>query len=266
MYRIAAPNVPFNGALHKKMVEAARTGHTASHGLIAGACKGARWRPPDFPHSSDPMPILRRGLPMALTIAVHLLLAVCWYLARRDLPPAVQGTPQRFLVMLNARPVPPADPPQAAPVARRATPARAPRRTVLSEPAAIETIANPMDAPAETPAAPAPGGADTLASAKRDAGKIDRALRGGVTPPLSADSPRARFEAAMASAWIDRSNTMVVDRYTSPDGVVIERVTRRGHRACYMSGTVNFVPGILHDSSKPQSVNCPPAGGGWTRK
>ena len=70
----------------------------------------------------------------------------------------------------------------------------------------------------------------------------------------------------MEAAFIDRSKTMRVDRYESGDGVIIERITRGGGSKCYMSGTVNFVPGILHDSSKPQVVSCPPAGGGWTRK
>ena len=107
-----------------------------------------------------------------------------------------------------------------------------------------------------------------LERARRDVGKIDRELRGGATPvPLvGPDTPQARFEKALAGAWIDRSNTMVVDHYKSADGVIIERITRGGGSKCYMSGVVNFVPGILHDSSKPQGVSCPPPGSGWSRK
>lgn len=98
-------------------------------------------------------------------------------------------------------------------------------------------------------------------------GKIDLELRGGkpVAVGLSPDSPRARFESLMASAFIDRSNTMTLDRYQSGDGVVIERVTRGGKSTCYMSGTVNFRPGILSDGSRPKTVSCP-RGDGWTRQ
>lgn len=70
----------------------------------------------------------------------------------------------------------------------------------------------------------------------------------------------------MSAAWIDRSKTLVMDRYVSPDGMAITRLTREGGARCYMSGTVNFVPGILHDSASPQEVNCPPASSGWAGK
>jgi hypothetical protein len=118
------------------------------------------------------------------------------------------------------------------------------------------------------PAPPAISAGELLERARRDVGKIDRELRGG-TPPVAAvrpDTAQARFERAMAGAWKDRSQTMVVDRYMSADGVVVERVSRGGDARCHMSGTVNFVPGILHDGSRPQTVSCPPAGSGWTRK
>ncbi len=69
----------------------------------------------------------------------------------------------------------------------------------------------------------------------------------------------------MASAYIDKSNTLTVDRYESGEGVIIERLPRGGKSSCYMSGTVNFVPGILSDSSTPKTLTCPPAGEGWAR-
>jgi hypothetical protein len=53
--------------------------------------------------------------------------------------------------------------------------------------------------------------------------------------------------------------------HTSSDGVRYTRMTRGGSSVCYISGTVNFVPGILHDSSKPTKTNCPPEDSGWMK-
>ena len=52
------------------------------------------------------MPVSRRGLPLLLTIAVHLLLA-CLFLARRDYVPSAPSGPQRFFVALIAQPAQP---------------------------------------------------------------------------------------------------------------------------------------------------------------
>ena len=141
----------------------------------------------------------------------------------------------------------------------------APARAAAPHDAAAVTLV-PITEVAPTP--PAISAGELLERARRDVGKVDRELRGD-TPPVPLvrpDTAQARFERAMAGAWKDRSQTMVVDRYMSADGVVIERVSRGGDAKCYMSGTVNFVPGILHDSSRAQTVSCPPAGSGWTRK
>ncbi|MDL2353863.1 MAG: hypothetical protein QFF03_01265 [Pseudomonadota bacterium] len=211
----------------------------------------------------------RHSLPLALTIVVHLLLILCVRLAR---PPALAAVPVTHSVMLvKLAPLP--LPRRAFPIARRAPPLPAPAR----RPPVRVAVKAPQDAPAAAaPAAPAepPAGAarqdsaaGMLAQARRDVGKIDRDLRAAAPPVplLQADSAQQRFGHAMAAAFIDRSNTMVVDRYQSGDGVSIERITRGGGSKCYMSGVVNFVPGILHDSSRAQSVSCPPPGSGWTR-
>jgi hypothetical protein len=210
------------------------------------------------------MPNLRRSLPLALTIAVHLLLLTCFYCARRaPLPPASPTPVTMLLALIRPSPPPPVrqpDKPQETSIATRPhAPARAAPAQVVPATTARE------DAPAEAPSQ-APVAGDLVERAKRDAGKIDRELRAGKLVALSADSPRARFERMMASAYIDRSNTLTVDRYESGDGVIIERLTQRGKATCYMSGTVNFVPGILKDSSKPRTVNCPPERDGWTRQ
>lgn len=211
----------------------------------------------------------RHSLPLALTIVVHLLLILCLRLARPAAPAApAPGTRSAMLVLLTPVPIRPAR------IARPAPPSPAPARP---RPPARVAVKAPQDAPAAgAPAAPAgppvsearqASAAGILAQAKRDVGQIDRDLRAAAPPVplLQADTARQRFERAMAAAFIDRSNTMVVDHYQSGDGVIIERITRGGGSKCYMSGVVNFVPGILHDSSRAQSVSCPPAGSGWTR-
>jgi hypothetical protein len=213
------------------------------------------------------MPMLRRSLPLALTITVHLLLLACFHLARHRAPQGAAAGPPRYMLTLVRPALPPpvkqeikkpvvrtATRPQPLPPVSRATPPRA-------APEAVQA-----DAPVPDTLAVAPYLGDLAERARRGAGKIDRELRAGKPAPLSADSRQARFERIMASAYIDKSNTLTVDRYESGDGVIIERLTRGGKSSCHMSGTVNFVPGILRDSSKPKTVTCPPSGEGWTRQ
>ena len=125
---------------------------------------------------------------------------------------------------------------------------------------------------------PTAKGVADLEQAKRDAVAADRAIRAAEppakpkkpekpkTPALSGDSASERFEKAADAAFIDRSNTRIVDQYRSADGVIIERITYGGKSYCVTSSTVNYVPGILHDSSKAREVTCPPANAGWVRK
>jgi hypothetical protein len=122
---------------------------------------------------------------------------------------------------------------------------------------------------------PTAKGVADLEQAKRDAVAADRAIRAAEpqakpdkpkTPALSGDSASQRFEKAADAAFIDRSNTRIVDQYRSADGVVIERITYGGKSYCITSSTVNYIPGILHDSSKAREVTCPPADAGWVRK
>ncbi|MFC0136227.1 hypothetical protein CR105_02700 [Massilia eurypsychrophila] len=215
----------------------------------------------------------RRSLPLALTIAVHVLLLACFYLARPAVPQLAGAGPQRSMLMLVlpkllpvvkqeiTKPVVRATARPQAPVARALPPRPAPDAPQAPVPVAVEP-----DAPLPDAFAAAPVAGDLAERARRAAGKIDRQLRAGKPVALSADARQARFERIMASAYIDKSNTLTVDRYESGDGVIIERLTRGGKSSCYMSGTINFVPGILRDSSKPKGVSCPPAEAGWTRK
>jgi len=125
-------------------------------------------------------------------------------------------------------------------------------------------------------AAPVPTkkGVADLEQAKREAVEADKEIRAEQPQPAkknpdfsnNAETPLERFDKAADAAFIDRSNTRVIDQYRSPDGVTIERVTYGGKSYCITSSTHNYVPGILHDSSKAREVTCPPANAGWERK
>ncbi len=102
-----------------------------------------------------------------------------------------------------------------------------------------------------------PGAAEIMAQAKRDIGKIDRSLRGKLPPiPDDEDLLRAKLGTALGNAAHGGAGIFLAN-YTSPDGVVITRQTVGNSSVCRMSGTVNYVPGILHDASRSQFVNCP---------
>ena len=120
---------------------------------------------------------------------------------------------------------------------------------------------------------PTAKGVADLEQAKREAVEADRSMRAQAPPEpkkepaLSADDAALkRFDKAADGAFIDRSNTRVIDHYRSIDGVIIERITYGGKSYCVTSSTVNYVPGILHDSSRAREVTCPPANAGWVRK
>ena len=113
-----------------------------------------------------------------------------------------------------------------------------------------------------------------LEQAKREAVEADREIRAAQPPPATPKEPALsgaeaaleRFDKAADAAFIDRSNTRTIDQYRSADGVVIERITYGGKSYCVTSGTVNYIPGILHDASRAREVTCPPADAGWVRK
>jgi hypothetical protein len=121
---------------------------------------------------------------------------------------------------------------------------------------------------------PTAKGVADLEQAKREAVEADRQSRAAQPapavpkePPLSGRQAQSeRFDKAANAAFVDRSNTRTVDQYRSGDGVVIERITYRGKSYCVTNGTVNYIPGILHDASRAREVTCPPADAGWERK
>ncbi|MES2148399.1 MAG: hypothetical protein V4508_01280 [Pseudomonadota bacterium] len=200
-----------------------------------------------------------RAVVLVLTLLAHLLLIMGWQ-AARSRHAGASGLSRPYVAWLLA------------PAARKPAPVRAivhapvmSRVAPLPAPVQRPPIEAPLTVvPSEARAAPS----DTLtARARNSAGAIDRELRTGTpaVPALRPDSPQQRFERLMATAYIDRSLTLTSDHYTAADGVTITRLTQGGQSRCYMSGNVNFTPGILHDSARPQTVNCPPADSHWVR-
>lgn len=236
----------------------------------------------------------RRPTMLALVLAAHAGLCLLWMLsdaARRQPAPVARG-PVRITTLMLLR----APRPKPAPVAPTVIASLPRTRAATSSappvmPKSAETTSLPSpppDEPAVAAAAtpedkpPATDSAELMARAKEMAGGVDRRLRAGAplgggknpklypgAPPITAEqiekSAHTRIERAFASAFIDRSQTLIMDSYTGTEGVRITRITRGGKTVCYTSGVDNFVPGILHDSSKPAAVRCPPPGPGWSR-
>jgi hypothetical protein len=201
------------------------------------------------------------ALPLALTLAVHLLLAFLWLQGRtqragRDDAPAV-------VTFLLPAPVPVAPPAPAVPRARRAQPARA-----SAPPASPPSPSTPTDqaitvaSPAPADAPPAPSAADILARAKRDVGPIERELRGGKSGvPAQADTPWARFRLALESAHVDEPRTARMDSYTWPDGTVIYRTRIGGKVICRSTGGIG-APGVERSAGAVLAGAGSRAGGG----
>jgi hypothetical protein len=136
--------------------------------------------------------------------------------------------------------------------------------TAPSAPEAAPSVSNPIDtaqvvdpatdarALARTPAgASSVQGASTQGAstrggfvaglAKQQAGRVDRELRKGKPGvPTEADTPMARFQRGLESAYIDRSLTLQSDTYTSPDGVVIYRFRQGNRFRCRRAGGVGM--------------------------
>lgn len=82
-------------------------------------------------------------------------------------------------------------------------------------------------------------GGFALGLSKRQAGRIDRALRKGKSGiPDEPDTPMGRFRRGLEAAHIDRSTAVIEDSYTSPDGVIIYRKRIGKMSICRRSGSV----------------------------
>lgn len=214
-------------------------------------------------------------MPLALTLGLHLLLLLAWRWQTQSSPAAL--APERLIEVIPVRPparLRPAPPP-AAPKAPSARPQESRRRMlpasqlpVTAEPQAPPPAASDTSEtiePAVSEAPLTPEGEDMLAASKRRAGEIDRQLRKGKSGvPDEADTPWSRFRAGVAAAHVDRSLSVILEAYESPDGVVIYRTTQGGKQSCRMTGSVNFGPGRAGGGNAAGDVSCP-KGVPWRR-
>lgn len=222
----------------------------------------------------------RNHLVLALTVGLHLL-AVLFWLRARPPRPALAQAPRVVTILLQLRAPgrPRAPAPMPVRVPRQPHPAAItpPASRVMDTPALpVPTAPAPLPGPASAdplaaprPAAPdaatlacdpaaAAHGSFTLGLARREAGRIDRELRGGKSGvPLDADTPWARFQHGFEAAHVDRSLGVSEESYTAPDGVVIYRRRIGGRVLCYRTGGVGLgVAGAvgLNDAG---AIQCP---------
>ena len=204
-----------------------------------------------------------RAMALVLTLLVHVLLVLAWFAVRAQAPHARDGGQRiTFLMQVPSKATPA---PAAAVLAQEHARPRAPAPAALpmhAESAQTAAVAAPL--PAATTEEVAAAAPSLRERALRDVAAIARELRPASPAASGEEAPRLRLARLIAGARSGRLWGADIERRVSPDGVAITRVTRNGHAACYMSGTVNFVPGILHDSARPQAVKCPPEDGGWS--
>ena len=224
-----------------------------------------------MPGRGDPVFVAPRPwTPLALTLALHLLLVLAWLMGARG--GAAPEAPARASTLVLVRPLA-ARPPAPRPPPRLALPRSRPP-AIIGRPATPAAMASastpePASAPSEEPAAAAPDAlpGDLLKSSRAMAGRIDRELRKGASP-ISAEPERKweRFAEAFAAARKGGDNTVTRDRYTSPDGVVIYRTTIGGRSRCYRSGSVGgMVTGFGNADLHGASIMDCPKGLSWTR-
>lgn len=218
----------------------------------------------------DPEAVRRRPLaPLALTLGLHLLLVLAW---RKGAAPGLQRElAEQVSTFVPVQP-PPASRPK--PAARAPAPRPRARQPVAVPVQAPEPVApaasEPVDAAPLPDAPPAPPQAlpgDLLASSKRMAGAVDRALRNGSSPgsgPIAAEPERKweRFAAAFTAARTSVYRDTILESHTAADGVTIGRKTVGDRVACYRSGSVGGLgPADGHSAG---NIRCP-AGASWTR-
>jgi hypothetical protein len=201
-------------------------------------------------------------LPLAFILVLHLMLVLLW--AANARMPVDQGAQPRHFTLTWLPALRPRTPPLPAPAPvarRRAAPAASAPRPAPS------TVAQPFSAQPEVPQASTPDPIDVsqmIASARRQAGSIDRELRDGKPAQLTPapDLPFNRFRSALEGAYINRSRVMVTDSITQPDGVIVYRFRRGGKVWCRQSGGGG--PSTIERSEGARLGGAGSAGGGNT--
>jgi hypothetical protein len=184
----------------------------------------------------------RQAWPLVASLAAHVALALFWLNASHKLRTPDQE-PRRLTVLLlpKAAPVkPPAPAPRRPdrPAERQRNTAARPTEPVVAKPLPASATP-PAGSTAREPVAltAAPSAAAILESARHDAGRIDRELRGKKADVLgNIDTPLRRMAQAMAGAYND--NSLKEDSFTSPDGVVTYRRRMGNKTVCRKTGSV----------------------------
>lgn len=112
------------------------------------------------------------------------------------------------------------------------------------------------------------GSALQIDKLRREAGKIDRELR-GAPPAISdrrPDSLQARMERGFAAAGKQSTGGFVVHSYTSPDGITTYRRTGGNGVSCYIVPPPSGISAIESGRNERRRINCPPADSGWVKR
>lgn len=235
-----------------------------------------------------PPPRERRFAGLALTMLVHAVLLLGWQMSRHAPAPDSGPEPARTRIQWIRLPAPPAPaaapqpkpkpeqaaqaPARAAPLVTHPTAAPRPPSAAADLPAITVVPATPP-APAAaaqppTPASPAAGTpttAEILERAKRDIGKIDRAVRKENNPyiVLPPDSPQLRMRRGMEAAhdavppklW----EAPVVDELVNDtgDGARRARVRTGNVTYCVTDRPLNTSIDMIEKHGKQRITSCP---------
>lgn len=235
-----------------------------------------------------------RRVALTLTFGLHLLAAWSWLQQRRPMPRPADASrmvtillqladPPRAPAPASARTLAPRPRPRPAPAPegadKRSPSVQLPDLPTLSNPAPAVMPASPSPSTTTSNAAPAPAPDDSTAAAapsadggfaaslgRRQAGRIDRELRGGKSGvPAQADTPWARFQRGLEDAHVESSMSAHLDSYTSPDGVVIYRRRVGSRTSCYQTGSVGLGVAGTRTGGNAGNVACPD-GVTWTHE
>lgn len=191
------------------------------------------------------------GWPLVATLGAHLLLAWWWIDATgvRLLPSFVPALREFVVVPVLVPPLAAPVPPVPSPTTRNLPSAapRVPARAPIEAPSITdaesgepvpEAQPDPLAAPSAVDAVPVEEHS-VAGRAKREAGRVDNALRQGKLAPLTpTDTPWKRFVAGVEGARRDTSMTLTSESYTSPDGTIIYRFRKNGRYYCRTGGAV----------------------------
>lgn len=220
----------------------------------------------------------RRFAGLALTVLVHAALLLGWQMGRQLPVPDAGPEPVRTRVQWIRLPTPLAPTPARAPEpARQAQPAparaaglahtQAPAPAAAAQAITVTPTAPPAASPPASPAptAAAPTAADILQRARRDIGKIDRALRKENNPyiVLPPDSPQIRLRKGLEAAhdavppklW----EAPVIDELVNDtgDGSRRARVRTGNGTYCITDRPLNTSIDMIEKHGKQRITSCP---------